>query len=457
MIVDEADRAGAAPEQHSGFRRFLIAWFGQVVSSLGSVLTSFGLGVWLYQRSGSATQWSLLLFFYSVATIVTLPLAGALVDRWDRRNVMVVTDSGAAVGVLLLAALAWNGWLEAWHIYAVVTVNAVFNAFQMPAFSATVPLLVSKEQLGRTAGLMQLGMAVPGVVGPFLAGSLIAAAGLRGVLVVDLASFAFGIVTLLIVRFPRAPQSAESAAARGSLLREIAFGWTYLRARPGLLALLFTFAGVNFCLGMVQSVLPPMVLSFSSAASLGSVMSVAGIGMVAGSILMSVWGGPKRRIRGIFLALCFVAAILFLAGLEPSVPLIATAAFLFMFCFPVISGSSAVIWQRKIAPDVLGRTAALQRMITAAALPFAAIFSGPLAEYVFEPLLAKGGPLAGSVGQVIGVGPGRGIALMFILLGLLTYVALLLGWSNPRLRNLEDELPDVQPREPQVARVEAAV
>jgi MFS family permease len=447
---------GAVPVQRSGFRRFFIAWLGQIVSALGSSLTSFGLGVWLFQRSGSATQWALLLFFYSVATILTLPLAGALVDRWDRRNVMIVTDSGAALGVLLLAFLAWNGWLHAWHIYAVVTINSIFNAFQMPAFSATVPLLVSKEQLGRTAGLVQLGMALPGVAGPFLAGSLIGAAGLPGVLAVDLVSFAFGILTLLAVRFPKVPQSAESSAARGSLLREIAFGWAYLRARPGLLALLFTFAGVNFCLGLVQSVLPPMVLSFASATELGTVMSVAGIGMVVGSVVMSVWGGPRRRIRGIFLGLSFVAAVLFLAGFKPSLPLIATAAFLFMLCFPIISGCSAVIWQRKIAPDVLGRTASLQRMISTAALPFAAILSGPLAEYVFEPLLARGGPLAGSVGQVIGVGPGRGIALMFILLGLLTYTALFLGWSNPRLRHLEEEIPDAQQNEPRAAPAEAA-
>jgi MFS transporter, DHA3 family, macrolide efflux protein len=188
-----------------------------------------------------------------------------------------------------------------------------------------------------------------------------------------------------------------------------------------------------------------MVLGFSSAAALGTVMSSAGVGIVAGSILMSVWGGPKRRIRGIFLALCLIPLVLCLAGFEPSVPLIATAAFLFMFCFPIINGCSAVIWQRKIAPDVLGRTSSLQRMIATAALPVAAILAGPLADHVFEPLLAEGGALAGSVGQVIGVGQGRGIALLFILMGLLMYVALAWGWSNPRLRNLEDELPDALP------------
>lgn len=430
------------------FRSFLIAWLGQVVSTLGSGLSSFALGVWLYQRSGSTTQWTLLVFCYGIATILALPLAGALVDRWDRRKVLILSDVGAAVGTVVLAFLAWNGWLQAWHVYAAAIVTASFNAFQMPAFSATVPLLVSKDQLGRASGLMQLGMALPSLVGPLLAGALVGAVGIHVILMIDLGTFFFALLTLVAVRFPKVPRSAESAAAKGSLLKEIAFGWAYLRARPGLLALLYTFAGVNFCLGLVQAVLPPMILSFASAAALGTVMSIAGLGMLVGGVVMSVWGGPKRRVRGIFLLLCFVAALLFLAGIEPSVVLITAAAFFFTVCFPIIGGCTGVIWQSKIAPDVLGRTYSLQRVVSTGALPLAALIGGPLADQVFEPLLAEGGPLAGSIGQVIGVGQGRGIALLFIVMGLLTYVALAWGWSNPRLRNLEEEIPDALPDRP---------
>jgi MFS transporter, DHA3 family, macrolide efflux protein len=444
--MEQPEMAGAAgAARRPSFKTFLLAWSGQVVSTLGSGFTSFALGVWLFQRSHSTTQWTLLVFCYSIATVLALPFAGAIVDRWDRRNVLLVSNVGAASGSLLLAGLAWSGHLQPWEVYTAAVITASFNALQMPAFSATVPLLVPKEQLGRAAGLTQLGMAIPGVVGPLLAGALVTTIKVRGILLIDLASFGFAFLTLLVVRFPRAPQSAESRAARGSLWREIGFGWKYLRARPGLLALLYTFAGVNFCLGMVQAVLPPMILGFSTPEALGMVMMVAGIGMVAGGITMSVWGGPKRRVRGIFLFLCLVAAILFLAGFKTSVPLVASAGFLFMFCFPIINGSVAAIWQRKVAADVLGRTYSLQRVIATAGQPVAALLAGPLAEYVFGPLLVQGGPLAGSLGRVIGVGPGRGIALLFIVLGGLTYVALAWGWSNPRLRNLEDDLPDALP------------
>jgi penicillin G amidase len=443
--IEQPAQEAVAPAPKSGMGSFLVAWSGQVVSTLGSGLTSFALGVWLFQRSGSATQWTLLVFCYTFATVLALPFAGALVDRWDRRNALIVSNLGAALGSGALAALAWSGHLHPWQAYAAAMVTASFNAFQLPAFNATVPLLVSREQLGRTAGLVQLGMAVPSIVGPLLAGALVVAVGLGGILVLDLASFGIALLTLLVVRFPRAAQSPESAASRGSLGKEIAFGWKYLRARPGLLALLYTFAGVNFCLGMVQAVLPPMVLGFASPAALGTTLTIAGLGMAAGGIVMSVWGGPKRRVRGIFLFLCLLAAILFLAGFKPSVPLVAAAGFLFMFCFPIVNGCAAAIWQRKIAPDVLGRTYSLQRVIAIAGQPLAALLAGPLAEYVFGPLLLPGGALAGSLGRVIGVGPGRGIALLFITLGIFTYVALVWGWSNPRLRNLEEEVPDAMP------------
>jgi len=444
-LIEQPQEAPAAPVRAPSFRGFLFAWFGQVVSTLGSGLTSFALGVWLFQRSHSTTQWTLLVFSYSFATVLTLPFAGALVDRWDRRIVLLLSNLGAATGSLLLAGLAWSGRLEPWEAYAAAMITASFNSFQMPAFNATVPLLVPKDQLGRAAGLTQLGMAIPGILGPILAGVLVVAIKLRGILLVDIVSFAFALFTLLVVRFPKVPQSAESRAARGSLGREISFGWKYLRERPGLMALLYTFAGVNFCLGMVQAVLPPMILGFSSPTALGTVLMVAGLGMAAGAIVMSVWGGPKRRVRGMFLFLSFVAALLFLAGFKPSVPLVGAAAFLFMFCFPIINGCGAAIWQRKIAPDVLGRTFSLQRVIATAGLPVAALLAGPLAEYVFGPLLVPGGALASSLGRVIGVGTGRGTALLFILLAVLTYVALALGWSNPRLRNVEDELPDAIP------------
>jgi MFS family permease len=419
---------------------FLLIWSGQVVSMLGSSFTSFALGVWLYRQSGSATQFTLLVFINTLAVVLALPFAGAIIDRWDRRGVLLVSNVVAAASTLSLALLAQTGHLAVWHAYVGVVVIASFGALQLPAFMAELPLLVVKEQLGRTAGLTQLGQAVPGLLGPLLAGGLVLRAGLRGVLVIDFLSYVVALLTLFVVRLPRPPRG--EGTARRSLGADVAAGWTFLRTQPGLLALLYTYAGTNFCLGILTALLPPMVLAFASPAALGTVLSVAGCGMVAGGILMSVWGGPQRRIRTVFAGLCFIAAILFLAGFRQSTPLIASAGFIFMFLFSIISACNAVIWQRKIPAEILGRALSVLRLTSMSSLPLASLIAGPMADRVFEPLLAKGGPLAGSLGRIIGVGPGRGIALLFILLGVLIYLVLLLGWSNPRLRNLEEEMPD---------------
>jgi MFS family permease len=432
----------------SGFRIFTLLWLGQSVSTLGSGLTSFSLGVWLYLRTGSATSFALLSFFAVVPAMIVLPLSGVLVDRWDRRRTLLLSDGLAALGTLVLAVSVWSGHLSVWQIYAVVAFNSAVGAFQMPAFAATVPMLVPKRHLGRSAGMMQLGAAGPHILAPLVAGALVAAIGLPGILAIDLATFLFAVSTLLFIRLPNPERSATQVAGRGPLLREALHGWTYLKERPGLLSLLFLFASVNFCLGILNSLLTPMILGFASAASLGVVMSVAGCGMVVGSLAMSLWGGPRRRVHGIFGACLVMAVILGMGGLRPSVPLIASAAFVFLFCFPVVNGCSSAIWQSKIAPEVLGRTTALQRLTAMSAMPLASLLAGPLADQVFEPLLAPGGPLASTVGRVLGVGPGRGIGLLFVVLGALILIALAAGWASPRLRNVEDELPDVAADDP---------
>jgi MFS family permease len=172
------------------------------------------------------------------------------------------------------------------------------------------------------------------------------------------------------------------------------------------------------------------------------VLSVAGIGILAGSLIMSVWGGPKRRVYGVLGSTLLSGACMILAGLAPSAILIGAMAFFFALGTPISAACSQAIWQRKVAPDVQGRVFGIRAMIAMSALPLAYVISGPLTDYIFNPLLAKGGPLADSVGLVIGSGPGRGIGLFFILLGFLTIVAVIAGVIYPRLRLVEEELPD---------------
>jgi hypothetical protein len=220
------------------------------------------------------------------------------------------------------------------------------------------------------------------------------------------------------------------------------YGWSYVASRPGLIGLLGVLAVCNFLLGAIMILVNPLVLSFASPRVLGTVMTTAGMGMFAGSAAMSAWGGPRRRMRGIVGFLVLGGVALLPAGLPPSAPLIACGAFLFLFGVPLISGCTQAIFQTKVHPGVQGRVFALSGMLAAAAMPLAYIVAGPLADHLFEPLLVSGGALAGSLGPFIGVGPGRGIALAFMTAGVLLIALAAVAHFDPRIRSVEDELPD---------------
>lgn len=424
-----------------GMKAFLTIWLGQVVSMLGSGLTGFALGVWVYQRTGSVTKFALIAFFTSLPGLVISPVAGALVDRWDRRRTMILSDCGAGVASFAIALLLWADRLDLWHIYLLMTIASIFNAFQYPAFTASTTLLVPKKQLGRASGLTQM-IQMAQIIAPLLAALLLSWIDLWGILLVDFGTFLFAMVTLLLVRIPEPERRAE--AGNASLWQETTYVWSYLRERPGLLALLFVFAGTNFTVGMLQSLMTPLVLSFSTATALGTVMTIAGLGILAGSIAMSVWGGPRRRINGIFAALLVQGLILLVGGFRPNLILIGTAAFVMLFMSPVVNGCSQTIWQSKVPPELQGRVFAVRRMVALSSLPVAYFLAGPLADGVFEPLLAPDGALAGSVGRVIGTGEGRGIGFLFMVLGVLMVLGLVAAWGYPRLRRVEDELPDAR-------------
>lgn len=428
-------------------KAFLIICFGQVVSLLGSGLTNFALGVWVYQRTGSVTKFALIAFFASLPGIVLSPIAGALVDRWDRRRTMILSDGLAAITSAVLLVLLWDesrNLLAIWHIYALMVVASFANALQVPALDAATTLLVSKNQYGRASGLAQMGVAITQIASPFLGALMLQSVKMRGILTVDLATFGFSTLTLLVVTFPQPERTSETGEHR-SLWQDSAVGWTYLRQRPGLMALLILFAATNFNTGMLQALLPPLVLSFASSTALGSVLSLAGIGMLIGTLVMGIWGGPERRVLGIFAGLVVQGLILFVGGWKPSVPLVGTAAFIYLLVSPMISACSQAIWQTKVPPALQGRVFAVRRMVAYSSLPAAYFLAGPLADRVFEPLLSPGGALAGSVGAVVGVGKGRGIGFLFVVLGALVMAALAFIFTYPPLRNVEEELPEAVP------------
>jgi MFS transporter, DHA3 family, macrolide efflux protein len=426
-------------------RTFLIVWAGQFVSQIGGRLSNFALGIWVYQQTGSATAFALLTVAGLLPEVLFAPLAGLLADRLDRRLLIVAGDAGAALCSLAVLLLLAGGRLELWQLYLSQLLAFSCAAFQAPAFQAAITQLVPRAQLARAAGLNQLADGLSLVLAAPLAGLLLGPLGLAGIVALDLLSFGCAILALLAVRFPGLPPAEGGTRGGGwrALLHDAGAGLRYNLARPGLFGINLLATAIGFSTGVVTALLTPMLLAFTTPTVAGVVSGILGMGSVSGSILMSVWAGPRPRIYGLLvyglLHGLFVAA----AGLRESVPLVSAMMFLAFFGVPMASVSSSVIWRTKVPPATQGRVFALNRMLVTAALILGIGLAGPLADRVFEPLMATGGALAGSAGAVIGAGPGRGAALIFLLTGAGVFLATLAGWCSPRLRRVEEELPDV--------------
>ncbi|MBN2145788.1 MAG: MFS transporter [Anaerolineales bacterium] len=427
-------------------RTFLIIWIGQVISMLGSGLTGFALGVWIYDQTGQATPFALTVLFGNLPRLLLSPLAGSLADRWNRRWLMILSDTGNALITLAAAVLLFNSTLQIWHIYLIALLGSVCSAFQEPAYTASIAMLVPHKDLGRANGLMSTGQALESLVTPLVAGFLFVAIGLRGIILIDFITYFFAIGALLYVHIPQPAQAPQEKPTRNQIWDDTVFGWNYLRRRSGLFGLLLYFAMVNFSLNFAAVLLGPLVLSVHQASVLGLAQMAMGVGMLAGGILMSAWGGPKRRIRGVIGFIILSGCGLALTGLRSPAIFPILGLSIMLFAVPLASGSSQAIFQTKIAPEVQGRVFAIRSMISRSMMPLAFLLAGPLADYIFEPLMKSGGALAASpFGALLGTGPGRGVGLMFVFAGLTTILVSAVVALNPRIRRVEEELPDMLP------------
>lgn len=436
--------------RHSGIRTFALLCLGQFVSLTGSALSGFALGVWVYERTQSITQFGLVIFCGLLPNIIISPIAGVFVDRFDRRRVMIFSDLGASLITLGLALLVMANRLEIWHICIGLALCSMLGAFRTLAFMVSMSLLVPKQHFGRAFGMLQFSEATSMIIAPTLAGVLVIAVSMHNLLLIDSASFIFSLVLLLCIAIPQPQETGEPAAHNRPLISEFTFGWRYIRMRSGLLGLLLLYACFNINTSAVQMLIQPLVLRLASPVVLGTLLSIGAAGILIGSVVMSVWGGPKPRIKGVLGFNLVQAVSIILAGFYLNIPVVAAAIFFISASFPMINSCSQAIWQAKVAPEVQGRVFATRRMLSMLFVPVAYLGTGPLADHVFEPLMDVNGPLASSVGRVVGVGPNRGIGLLFMLLGIMMVMQVVAGYLHPRIRKVEDELPDVIPSEPPV-------
>jgi MFS family permease len=432
-------------QKPTGMVAFTAIWIGQIVSLLGTAMTQFGLTLWVYEATGKATPLALVGFFFMVPMVALGPFVGVLVDRGNRKLMMMLSDLAAAFTTAIVLILYATGGLQIWHLYISATISGIFQGFQWPAYSAAITLMLPKEQYARANGMMALAGSASHVFAPILAGVLIGPLGLAGILIVDLVSAAAAISTLLFVHIPQPPTTEAGREGAGGFWKEMAYGFRYILTRPSLLGLQTVFMAGNFFHQLAAGVLAPMILGRTGGDELvfGSVQSAGAIGGVVGGLVMSAWGGPKRRVHGVLLGWFCVGLLgTSVVGLGRALPIWAAGMFLRTFFGPVINGSNQAIWQAKVAPDVQGRVFATRATIAWLVIPLSQLLVGPLADRILEPAMAEGGSLAPAFGWLVGTGTGAGMALQFTIAGLLAALAGLGGYLFTAVRNAEDILPD---------------
>jgi DHA3 family macrolide efflux protein-like MFS transporter len=428
-----------------GVRAFVIIWAGQLISLLGTAMSQFGLTIWVYERTGQATALALVGFFFVTPIVILSPIVGAIVDRSNRKLMMMISDLAAGLATIVQLTLFATGHLQVWHLYVTAAFVGTFQAFQWPAFSAAISMMLPKEQYGRANGMLQLADSASGIFAPMLAGVLLGVIGLVGLFAIDIVSFCFAIGALLFVHIPQPEMTESGREAKGNLLKESAYGFRYIFARPSLLGLQLVFFAGNFFSALGWTLLAPMILARTGNNELvfGSVQSAGAVGGVIGGLAMSGWGGPKRRVHGV-LAGWILASLLgqVAMGLGQSLPVWAVAAFVLSFFVPIINGSNQAIWQAKVPPDVQGRVFSVRMLIAWLVTPLSRLVAGPLADRVFEPAMNPGGSLVPLFGGLVGSGAGAGMSLILVLTGFIAALVSLGGYAFRAIREAEDILPD---------------
>ncbi len=428
----------------SGAKSFYTITLGQFVSLLGSGMTRFGLGIWVLKETGDTTAYSALLFFAVLPVGLGSIFTGTLVDIWNRRIVMLVGRTVASLSTLVAALLFFSEALEIWHLYIVLTVNGVANAFVIPSMEASVPMLVKKENLGRAAGMTQMTTSMELIVSPALAGILLVSSGLGFIFIVDFVTFGVSVLALALSAIPQPAPDPDHE--RTSLLGEFIFGFRYIAERPPFVYLMVLITLTLFLMpGIGYALSTPLALSVGDERAAGLIRSSFGAGAMISGILLTAWGGPKRRMNGVLACLAIAGLASMLIGLRESVLLIAMGTFCIGVNFMFMFGLNRVIWQVKAAPEVLGRISSLRMALGSGASSIGVLVAGPLAQHVFEPMMAEGGALAGSFGPLIGVGEGRGMALMYIIEGLFLIGFVIASVLTRRIRLMEDLIPDYSP------------
>lgn len=426
----------------ASMRNFLIVWLGQLLSTIGSNMTSFAIEIWAWEITGQATTITLVGFFSLLPSIIITPISGVIVDRFNRKFLMMVGDTVAVISTMIILSLHLTNNLQIWHFYLTGAIVGTFNQFQSLAYSASVSLMIPQQHYTRASSLGFISSYGSRIIAPALAGYLYTIIGFTGIWLIDIGTFAIAISSLLLVTIPQPPPTKNENIV--NIWQELGFGWNYMATHKSLLALLLVSLLFWLPHDIGDSLYAPMILSLTDndTVVLGSLAAAAGFGGVTGAIVVTTWGGFKRKIKGVLLGMigAGISKIFFGLGRIPAIWI--PAQFCSSVNFPLNGSSDNAIWLAKIPANVQGRVFAAQSLVLQIASALGFLVAGPLADRVFTPALQSGGVLVGVLGGSFGTGTGAGISLLYVICAVWMLLVGVVGFFIPILRNIEDIIPD---------------
>ncbi|WP_249435681.1 MFS transporter [Paenibacillus sp. Marseille-Q4541] len=400
---------------NKSFGYFMVLWLGEWISSIGSGLTAFVLGVYVYQMTETASSVALVTLCAFLPSILLGPIGGVLADRFDRRLMMIVGDLFSAFGLIFILIAMFLGDPALWQICFGVTFSSVFVSLLEPAYKATITDLLTEEQFAKASGLVQLAGASKYLLSPVIAGILLSLMDVRSILMIDIATFFVTLLAVFVVK--KNLHVIQKAKRKQTFIKDLKEGWNTLLASQGVLQLTMILSVVTFYMGFLQTLFTPMLLPYMDSKTLGTIMSLSAAGMLFGSLFIGIFNIKSNYIRVLAIGLGFAGMFFSMLGLTTNIYFISVTGFMFFASLPFINTSADVMIRKKIASEAQGRAWGIIGILSQLGYVAAYGLAGTLADSVFNPLLREGGLLAPTVVSMIGIGEGRGIGLLFILSG----------------------------------------
>jgi len=430
----------------SRIRTFYTLMLTQTFSLVGTYMTSIAVGIWVFKETGVSAPVLYTTLFTILPQVISGSLAGVIVDRWNRRYVMLLSDAGQAVATLLLMLSFLSGSFQLWHLYAISFFQGLLGMFQQPAMEASITMLVPKGHLDRANAIRQTSGPAAAILSPIFAGFLFSLIGVTGIMMIDLATFVVAIAALWLIRIPQPRKSKEGAQIAGSMWQEAWGSLQFLWTRRVLFAFVGYWAWIGLLMSGPMNLNTPYILALTGSEEfLGISLTVIHIGVVLGGIAMGIWEGTRPRIHGIMISMLIRSVFVVLYGIVRGPLWLCVTGFIAYFTWTVVTTSRTSILQLKTPPDIQGRVFALQSQMENTARALSLLLTAPLVDRILEP--AVGGDAWSTFEPIFGSRPGAGMGLLMAVTSGLAFVGSALFYAHPRIRSMENDLPDHAPVE----------